>query len=156
MALASAQKAKKRRLSSGPEKTAIASGGASDVREQVESFALAPGMPREDLQGRQRDMAIQFGAGSLEKLVEHPPHREHGRARVDHRAVHVAFSRLAPGPLGPLEHFDPETLCRQIDGAGQPAYAGANYNDTLVRHRADTLRSEGQLTQARVMLAYVH
>lgn len=64
-------------------------GRCIDIGEQIEPFALVPGVTGEQRGRLQPDFRLEAGAGLGEELVEHPAHREDGRACLDRNAANA-------------------------------------------------------------------
>ena len=69
------------------------------IGKQIEPGVLVPGVPRQNFERAQANMIGEVLAGRREQLVEHPAHREHGRAAVDRDAPIATCRILPPGDV---------------------------------------------------------
>ena len=102
------------------------------VGHQIETRAVGPEMPREDLRRDQTDVILQPRADALEKLVEDPPHRENRRAGVDRAGRARQPPRLAADKVARLQHRDAEPVAREREGRAEPRYSRSDDDDAPI------------------------
>ena len=104
------------------------------VGEQVEPVAGVPGVPGEQGGRPQGDGGVECRAGFLEEFVEDPAHGEDRRARLDGDAADGQRAHLAPDRGGAFQHGHVEPGRGKAGRRREPADAGADHDDALLRH----------------------
>ena len=100
------------------------SGCLFQIRMQIKTSAVAPGVPREYLGGPQCQFAVKVMAGRGKQLVEHPAHGEDGRPRIHRPPANQNGAHLAARRLRRLDDGDVAPGNGEIDGSREPAHPG--------------------------------
>ncbi len=109
-------------------------GAALDIGEEIEIGAVAPGVPRERLQGLCDEFLRPFGARFAKDLLEDPSHRENGRAGVDFECAGLDLAHLSARLGRPFDDGDLEAARREQQGCDNSANSGADHHDTRRAH----------------------
>ena len=79
-------------------------------------------------------MRLEAGARGLKNLLEQTAQREHGRPRVDGRALHVDVAQFSPGTCRALDYRYIEAVTAQLQRGDQAGDPGTNHGDMWGTH----------------------
>jgi hypothetical protein len=109
-------------------------GGTVDVGEKIQTRGSAPRVARQNLSRVKFQPIVDRDANLASNFVEHPPHREYGRAGVYPRAANDGFAHFAARRPGRLDDGDGHAMRRQSKRGDKTADARSNDHDSAHPH----------------------
>lgn len=110
-------------------------GGAVHIGVEIEACFVVPCMTRKNGQRPEGQNVVQLNTCGSEDVIEHPAHGEHGRPRIDRRAIHGGRAQLSAGALGAFEHNHALATAGEQQCCGEAAHSGADDYDGPFQHR---------------------